>query len=545
LRQQDFAFHDQTGAPTDPQAGNIPGGPRDVLRSAGFDDPALSGFFTDSGSWTVQNGRIQVAADFIGGDAVSVFHVGDALPNYFELQATVNPAKPTGGWKSNAYVIFDYQGPSDFKFAGLDVALNKLVVGHRDDSGWIVDKQGVVPGSVKADTDYNMLVAINGVNVIVQINNKQVFTHTYQPRIVDGYSYGLNWGMVGVGSDNSRGSFDNFRVQVLPPQLTFDQTETFQDGTADLFTGFTSGVWGISGNGAKVYTVTPDGTSMSVLDLGPDQLGINSYLEMIAKVNTQGRAGFVFDRYGTDDFKFVTLDAAADQVIIGHYKNGKWTTDASVAKAVNAGADHTLGVSLKGTTVSVSLDGQVVLGYAFNAVAVDGNFGLLAIEGQTSFDDVRVKTNDPQFAAPAGSPLMASDGVTLVESASTLTQDALDSAAASAMEHWTVTLGDGDPRLAGFGNLRITVGSLAGDALGYAEERNVWIDGDAAGYGWSDYGGGMDLVSVVRHELGHVLGFDHADSGFAVMERRLRRRRRRLSSRRSPTSIPIGSRTGT
>jgi len=38
LRQQDQFFHDQTGAPADPQAGNIPGGKRDVLRSATFDN---------------------------------------------------------------------------------------------------------------------------------------------------------------------------------------------------------------------------------------------------------------------------------------------------------------------------------------------------------------------------------------------------------------------------------------------------------------------------------------------------------------------------
>ena len=36
VNQQDFDWRDQTGAPDDPQPGNIPGGPRDVLRSADF-----------------------------------------------------------------------------------------------------------------------------------------------------------------------------------------------------------------------------------------------------------------------------------------------------------------------------------------------------------------------------------------------------------------------------------------------------------------------------------------------------------------------------
>ena len=31
-------------------------------------------------------------------------------------------------------MIFDYWGPTDFKFAGLDDSINKLVLGYRDAS---------------------------------------------------------------------------------------------------------------------------------------------------------------------------------------------------------------------------------------------------------------------------------------------------------------------------------------------------------------------------------------------------------------------------
>ena len=53
VRQQDFDWHDQTGGPADPQAGNIPGGKRDVLRTASFNDGTLQGFAVDSGTWQV------------------------------------------------------------------------------------------------------------------------------------------------------------------------------------------------------------------------------------------------------------------------------------------------------------------------------------------------------------------------------------------------------------------------------------------------------------------------------------------------------------
>jgi len=372
-------------------------------------------------------------------------------------------------------------------------------------------------------------VAVNGTTVTLLVDNKQVFTHTFQPRVIDGYVYGLNYGYVGVGSDNSRGSYDNIRAQILPPQLTFDNTENFSDGVADLFTAGTTGVWGVTGQGqSQRYTVTPSGSAaMSLLDLGPDHLNHGSYLEFSTKLNTQGRAGIVFDRYGDESFKWAAIDAAADRLIVGHYtKKGGWVEDAFMNVAINAGQDYTLGVSLKGTTVNATLSGAnggnaiAMVGQVFNASTVDGNFGLMAVSGQSSFDDVRVKTDDGAFVSGQGGNLLASEPVLMTESASTLTQTELEAAAARAMSTWTETLGDGDPRLAGLGNVRITIGDLAGDMLGYAEGRRIWIDRNAAGYGWSSQGGTMDLVTVVTHELGHVLSFDH-ESDHDVMAGRL------------------------
>jgi Ca2+-binding RTX toxin-like protein len=527
VRQGDFAWRDQTGGPADPQPGNIGGGPRDVLRSASFSEAsgaaALDNFAVDSGKWSVQSGALQVSAESTVSDAVAVYNVGAQLPGYFEMQASLKVLKPTAGWKANSYLVFDYLDDKDFKFAGIDVATNKLVIGHRDGSGWHVDKQTNL--QVKPDQFYNAILAVNGVNATIVIDNNTSLTQTYAPRVVDGYSYGLNWGFVGVGTDKSRGAFDNIRVQTLPDQITFQNVEDFQDGQANLFIGNT-GTWSVGGG--RYSTQASGATAMSLLDLGVQQLSIDALLDLNAKVNTQGRAGFVFDRYD-DGFKFVAVDVAADKVLIGHYTaKGGWVTDQAFAKTLNAGADYTLGVTLKGTTVSVTVNDQVVGGYAFNAVTVDGKFGLAAFAGEASFDDVKVKSTDRAFAdAEPGSNMLAS-GPSLASDTGveTLTAAPLDAAAEVAISYWIDALGVGDERLGGLADVRFLVGDLEGSALGYSQGSTVVIDRDAAGYGWYvDLTGStaftvtgeadtrMDLVSVVTHELGHLLGMDHEDAG--------------------------------
>ncbi len=212
-----------------------------MLRSADFNDGTLQTFAVDSGVWAVSGGAMLGRGRLdVGQDAAAVLYLDEYLPVYYEISAKIQVAKPTAGWKANAYVIFDYFGPTDFKFAGIDDATNKLVIGHRDAAGWIVDTVDAAAGQARhlvRPADRGQRHGRHGDH-----GQQGSLTYTFPPRMIDGVPYGLNKGLVGFGSDNSRGVFDNVAVQILPPQFTLDYTENFDDGVADLFDGPPTGL---------------------------------------------------------------------------------------------------------------------------------------------------------------------------------------------------------------------------------------------------------------------------------------------------------------
>jgi Ca2+-binding RTX toxin-like protein len=380
-------WRDQTGSPTDPQPGNIPGGTRDVLRSADFNNGTLSGMAVDSGSFTVSGGLMNVAATALGGDSASIFYVDQYIPTYYEIGATIMTQAPTGGWKANAFVIFDYFSPTDFKFAGIDDAINKAVIGHRTAAGWVYDVQGTVQGGVRANTAYDLLVTVNGLVVNVLINGTSQLQFQYAPRYIDGVANGLNLGYVGVGSDNAQGSFDNFRVQQLPPQATVNSTQTYDDGTAPMFTGNQSGSWAVA---AGKYTGSAaSGSAISVLNPGV-RVTPDAYGELETKISANGVAGLVFDYYGDNDFKFVTLDISTGLLTIGHRIRNKWVADATQTVTLVAGVEQGLELTLRGLTVTVFLNGAKVATYSYNGSVVDGALGTLVRSGTASYDNTRI-----------------------------------------------------------------------------------------------------------------------------------------------------------
>ncbi len=160
-----------------------------------------------------------------------------------------------------------------------------------------------------------------------------------------------------------------------------------------------------------------------------------------------------------------------------------------------------------------------------------GELGLV-LSSDAAWGDQSGSPRDPQPGNTGGAPVDLHNGTATAgtkpiyetadrpgpldaSSATVLTDTHLAPIVAEARALWSRALGAADPRMTALDTVQVVVGSLPEGRLGVTIGHQIFIDYNAAGYGWFTDGslgarveaGRMDLLTVVAHELGNAMGF--------------------------------------
>lgn len=278
-----------------------------------------------------------------------------------------------------------------------------------------------------------------------------------------------------TGLSNSIKGFDGSDAGTAPDLMT---VRIDQSDSSNLFGAFT-----LTRNDVKLYKVTDldgngidAGDTVAQVQLNNSQIGLG----------TSGNLGDV-----TVNF---TPDAVGSLYVI----SVKYSTG-----------------SVVGTNVGKTPGAWPTVNYTFNT----------DVGNNDSVDETAVGgiTIAPKFAA-----LTLDSDPALSGHAPVLEETALQSVIDQAIAYWAQQGANADD-LATLRETEVQISNLGGKELGLTDAANsVTIDDDAAGYGWFTGSGevnlqNVNLLSVVAHEFGHVLGYDHdvMDATLAVGERDL------------------------
>ena len=168
-----------------------------------FSDGEADFFSPQLGTWHINEWNRYRGEAAAGGDAISLLQTAATLPANYQFDAVMR--SKNSGAKQNMYMVFDYQGPTDFKYAGAAVGSGKWKIGHCDGSGWPVD--ATFSETITSNVDYNASLQIEGATATLLIGGVE--------KVSFDFGASLNSGQAGFGVRDGHAIFDDLAVDIL------------------------------------------------------------------------------------------------------------------------------------------------------------------------------------------------------------------------------------------------------------------------------------------------------------------------------------------
>ena len=325
------------------------------------------------------------------------------MPEQYEVVAKVKAVNTTHAWH-DGFIVFDYQGPNDFKYAGMFVGQNQFVIGHfqGDWSNRIAQFDlDDIGGTINANQEYTVFVRVDGDTATLLVDSIERLTGTFVG--------GINDGSAGVAGYNSWTLFDELEIATdvsygKPVDLPY--SEDFSDGVADNIYYNTPLYWGVvSPGGEKLLRLNTSyndllGIAHVPLDPAttPSQFTIAADIRSIPAPLGSQNGFIIFDYKHENDFKYAGYFAIDNEWVIGHYQ-GDWSNHLSVIDwdalglSINAKQWYSLEVEIDGNIARLSVDDAFITQANFGVSLNQGPVGLAADTAFTWFDNFNINTS--------------------------------------------------------------------------------------------------------------------------------------------------------
>ena len=226
----------------------------------------------------------------------------------------------------------------------------------------------------------------------------------------------------------------------------------------------------------------------------------------------------------------------------GTWSNGISSTASTDATGLATVSSGNVDKSIASVTFTVTNIVHATLSYDPNA-NMDPDIPAIAMVWPSWYSRTVIRHPPPS--------LLAAALCTLATSGEMLTQQMAEVAASQAMTLWSQQV-TALPSV-----VHVNVMDLPAGTLGWAYGDTITLDVNADGAGWymnpgAPAAGHMDLLTVVSHEVGHLLGYDHSADSHDLMAATLPVGTRRLpglghvelaSSPLAPLSLPLSTAT--